>query len=116
MTEPRGHAVGGRPTAPISPWIFYNDSDPATGIMWVYFQVTFGADNILTGGTTFRGANCPFSKVYLGALDVNGAPTAGAFSVPIPLGTRTHSGTQMAAFGLSTVADVLALPQITADL
>jgi hypothetical protein len=110
------HTAGGKGGVPVSPWVFYSDADPTTGVNWMVFQVTFGADNVLTGGSVFRGPACPFSKVYLGALTPAGAPAAGTMVVPIPLGTRTFTAAQMNAFGLTTVADVLALPQITADL
>ena len=113
--EPRGWGgnEGGNPT---SPWVFWQiQDDPTESHVWMSMQVTFGADLVLLTGSSFRSSDCPFTRIYVGALDpATGQPKAGTRVVTVPLGTRTFTQVQLNAVGLTTVSDI-STKQITAD-
>ena len=111
---------------PTSPWLFYDSGADFQG-KHITGTVTFsgaltGTDpttwtSALTGGTVTRDAGCTYTKLIIGPLNPDGTPAAGAKVINMSgfTGSKTFTPAQLAAVGLSTVADVAAAPQITAS-
>lgn len=105
---------------PTSPWTFWDvkDNDTET-VEWLSASVTFtgqwGPTAPLTGATTFRDPASPFTKVIIGSINQDGSLPAGTKVVAVPLGTKTWTTQQLAAVGLSTIADISQASQITAS-
>lgn len=99
---------------PVSPWRFYDSGVDATGKS-IWMIVTFDGANNLTGGTGHRDAGCQWTKIYLG-LGANGTPNTSTRVIDLSAFTGDHTVTapQLASVGLNTVADVLAIGNITA--
>ncbi|MER7280409.1 hypothetical protein ABT369_38830 [Dactylosporangium sp. NPDC000244] len=102
---------GGGPT---SPWQFYDSGGDYQGRS-IVASVTFGADQVLTGGSVTRDTGCVYTKIIVGELDEDGQPsgTAKTINVANLNGTRSFSKAQLNAAGLVTVADISGY-QITA--
>lgn len=112
---------------PASPWQFYDSGGDANN-KHVTATVTYSGSitpgtapstwtNPLTGGTFHRDAGCLYTKVIIGALNSDGSPGAGSKVVDVSgtSGDRAFTAVQLAAVGLSTVADIANAPQITAS-
>jgi hypothetical protein len=104
---------------PTSPWTFY----AVTGgqnydQLWLAFSVTFtgswAPSVALTGGQTFRDPRSQYTRVAIGALNVDGTIPAGTKVVTVPLGTTDFTANQLHSVGLDTIADITTAPQITA--
>lgn len=111
---PRKHG-GNEGQPPVSPWMFWSiTDDDGSQAVWLSMTVTFDASNNLQTGTSFRAANCPFTRLVIGALNTDGSPATGARVVTVSQGTRNYTKAQLNAVGLATVQDILTSPQITA--
>lgn len=111
---------------PTSPWLFYDSGGDFQGRhitgTATFSGVLTGTDptawtNALTGGTVHRDAGCAYTKLIIGPLNPDGSPAAGAKVIDVSglSGDRSFSAAQLAAVGLSTVADIANAPQITAS-
>lgn len=103
---------------PTSPWMPYSVTKD-DGSFWIYVQVTFtgtwAPSTVLTGGTVFRDAASPWTRIVMGSLDpATGQPVAGAKVFVVPAGTTVFSKAQLNAQGFTTVADITGATQITA--
>lgn len=103
---------------PTSPWTFYSatDANGKTLSGTVTFSGAWTATNALTGGTFHRDAGCLYNKVIIGSINPDGSFPAGTKVVDVSgvTGDRSFTPSQLAAVGLSTVANILGAPQITA--
>ena len=102
------------PTAPTSPWTFYDSGNDYLNRK-ITATVTFDGSNNLTGATVVRDAGCVYAKVIIGALTAAGTPSASAKVLNVPAGTTNFNVSQLAAVGLTTVDDIRNVPQITAS-
>jgi hypothetical protein len=97
-----------------SPWVY--DSGPDFQDRHVSITVVFNnATRILQSATLHRDAGCVYTHIYIG-IGVDGKPETAAhtFDISNLSGDRSVTSTQLAAVGLNTIEDVLALGQITA--
>jgi hypothetical protein len=103
-------AHGGTPT---SPWVFYDSGADSTG-KHIWFSVSFGVDNVLTGGIGHRDAGCQWTKLLIG-LGPDGTPDSSTRTINLAGFTGDHAFTapQLNSVGLTTVADVLAMGNLT---
>lgn len=101
---------------PTSPWMFY-DSGGDYLDRHITGTVTFDGTNTLTGGTVTRDAGCVYVKLIIGSLDADGTPSASAKVIDMSgfTGARNFTKAQLNSVGLTTVADILNAPQITAS-
>jgi hypothetical protein len=105
--------------APTSPWMFYSAEDANGKVISgaVTFSGAWNVANALTGGTFHRDAGCLYNKVILGTINTDGTFPAGTKVVDVSAvnGDKTFTPAQLATVGLTTVADILNAPQITAS-
>lgn len=101
---------------PTSPWTFYSATDALgkTISATVSFSGAWTGTNTLTSGNVHRDAGCQWTRVIIGALNPDGSPATGSKTITIPTGDTPITQGQLNANGLTTVADVLTAPQITA--
>lgn len=102
------------PTAPTSPWMFYDSGSDYLGRK-IVATVTFNGSNTLTGATVVRDAGCVYTKVIIGALNADGSPGPSAKVINVPAGTTNFNQGQLNGVGLVTVDDIKNAPQITAS-
>lgn len=102
--------------APTSPWEFYRATDSNGKVIsaTVTFAGAWADATALTGGSVFRDATCVYTKVIIGTINPGGSLPVGTKTVNVPSGTTNFTAGQLAAVGLSTIADIKGAPQITA--
>lgn len=101
---------------PTSPWTFYSTTDALGNQIsaTVTFSGAWADATPLTGGSVFRDPTCVYTQVIIGSINQDGSLPAGTKVVSVPAGTTNFTANQLAAVGLSTIADVKNAPQITA--
>lgn len=93
-----------------SPWI-YEAQDNAELVLRI--TVSFNNGNRgLTSALIHRDAGCQYAHIYLGT-GADGLPDSTPQAFAVPTGDTSVTSAQLAAIGLSTIEDILAL-QITA--
>lgn len=95
-----------------SPHILYQAADYQG--LFIRITITFNnATRALTGATLHRDAGCTYNHLYIG-VGADGSPDSTTKSFKnLPVGDTSVSAAQLAAKGLNTAEDCLAL-QITA--